>query len=89
MTIEQYSQELEKKWGLSKFHIFIDAKFKNRYRVFAFKEEKKGFEASFAEGIGDTIMAALQDAGANMVLGPVESAKKKKAMMEEAGLLSQ
>lgn len=81
MTIEQQSKTIIAKWKLSTLHLFIGDEY-GCYRVFGFRKTARGFNASVAEGFGDTISDAIADLDDSLKIGPVKANEKKTARMQ-------
>ena len=68
VTPEELAQELKAKWGLSSIHIFDAEK---NWRVFGFRHDAKGFQASSEHGEGPSILHALANLDARLAEGPI------------------
>lgn len=65
---EAVAAEIRKRHKLTSFHIFDQD---NAWRVFAFRKDPKGYQASVESGTGPNIVAALNDLDARLVEGPI------------------
>lgn len=67
---ESLAAEIRKRHALTNLHIFtVD----DRWRVFGFRKDPKGFQASVENGDGETVVAALHDLDRRLKLGPVRA----------------
>lgn len=76
METEQYVTKLKERFALKSVHIF-DYEDRHGYRCFAFRKHAKGFNASVAEGAGDSILGCLTDLEDSLVIGPIKANEKK------------
>jgi len=65
---EDRTIDVKRRHGLTSVHIF-DAP--GLWRVFGFRNDPKGYQASVESGIGDTIVGALNDLDARLTEGPI------------------
>jgi hypothetical protein len=82
MDIEHAVERLRDEFGLSSVHIFDELQF-GKWRVFAFRKDPKGFQASCAEGCGNNIAECLADLWDSLRIGPVKAAEKKEEMLRD------
>ena len=68
VTPEELATELKAKWNLSSIHIFNAEK---NWRVFGFRNDAKGFQASAERGEGPSICHALANLDARLAEGPI------------------
>lgn len=86
MEIENTIEALKVKFRLSSVHIFDDSGW-GKWRVFAFRKNAKGFNASCAEGWGDNIKECLVDLADSLKIGPIKANEKKALAMEKVAAL--
>lgn len=70
MTPEERAKEIANQHGLSSLHIFTDPK---GWRVFGFRRDAKGYQASVEDGRGGTILAALDNLQDRLIEGPIHA----------------
>lgn len=68
MTPEKYAEHVRETHRLSSFHIFDQ---EGKWRVFGFRRDAKGFQASVEDGEGVDILSALHDLDRRLIEGPI------------------
>lgn len=71
---EPICDEIRKRHGLTGFHIFADG---DVWRVFGFRNDPRGYQASVEQGRGATIAACLKDLDDNLIAGPIAAARAR------------
>ena len=67
-------ENIKKLWKLRSIHLFDEGK---DWRVFGFRQNATGFNASVAEGFGPSIAEALKDLADSLAIGPIRANEKK------------
>lgn len=63
---------IQKRHKLTTCHIFSQG---DQWRIFAFRQDPKGYQASVEQGIGDNIVDALTNLDDNFAAGPARKNK--------------
>lgn len=72
MEPEQMAAAIKGRHTLSGLHIFDIG---TGWRVFGFRKDPKGYQASVENGSGATIRAALEDLDRRLIEGPIHKAR--------------
>lgn len=65
---ESLARAIKQRWQLTGLHLFDVGE---SWRVFGFRKDPKGYQASVENGRGATIAAALADLDARLAEGPI------------------
>lgn len=65
---EPLAAEIKERHGLTSFHIFDQ---EGSWRVFGFRKDTKGYQASVENGSGPNIVDALNNLDARLIEGPI------------------
>jgi hypothetical protein len=68
VTPELLTVEVIGRHKLTSLHLFIEGR---RWRVFGFRKDPKGYQASVENGSGATIIDAIENLNARLVEGPI------------------
>lgn len=71
MTDEQLALEIKERHGLSSLHLFDSSIAGLEWRVFGYRRDAKGFQASVESGGGPTIREALDTLNERLTAGPI------------------
>lgn len=74
MKPEQLAAAVKETYGLNSLHIFDEGA---EWRVFGFRKETKGYQASVENGRGATIADALNDLSRRLAEGPIHRQASK------------
>ena len=75
IEIETSTSELARRHRLTGIHIFQSG---DVWRVFGFRKDPKGYQASVESGEGPTISDALTNMDERLIEGPIHRAKPQK-----------
>ena len=65
---EKFAAEIKVRHGLSSLHLFTE---RGRWRVFGFRLDAKGYQASSESGTGPDILSALSNLNDRLIEGPI------------------
>jgi hypothetical protein len=67
-SIESYAAAIIQRHGLTNLHLFTE---RGKWRVFGFRKDPKGYQASVENGAGQTIRDAISNLDARLIEGPI------------------